>query len=182
MKKGIKIFLFLGLIILLVGCNNNKTAGDVVGDYLQKYINSDQEILEQLNDSIDKEFYTDEQKKVYKDILIKQYRSLNYEIVNEEYNGDKAKVTARIKVIDLYTAQKKAVDYLGMHADEFLDEKGNYDKSKFISYKLDKMKQSTNFVEYNIIFNVLKQNNQWEVLQLGNDDLEKIHGIYGFMS
>ena len=43
------------------------------------------------------------------------------------------------------------------------------------------MNESTAMVEYNINFKVMKnEQKKWEVVQLSNDDLEKIHGIYGF--
>ena len=51
----------------------------------------------------------------------------------------------------------------------------------FMNYKLDKMKKTTDTVEYNIIFNVTKDDKgNYKVTDLSNSDLEKIHGVYNY--
>ena len=50
-----------------------------------------------------------------------------------------------------------------------------------MNYKLDKMKKTTDTVEYNIIFNVTKDDKgNYKVIDLSNSDLEKIHGVYNY--
>ena len=54
----------------------------------------------------------------------------------------------------------------------------NYDKDKFISYKLSQMENVNNRVTYTIEFTLTKVNNEWQMDALSNADIEKIHGIY----
>ena len=181
MKKIVKGCLVLILMVFFLGCNNNLTAKDAVVEYLNGYINNDESIVNELNDYVNNEDFTDEQKELYRKILLKQYNTLTYNIVNETYDGDKATVVVRIKVIDLYTPQVEAVKYLNESSEKFYDSDNKYDKNLFLNYKLEKMNESTEMVEYNINFKVMKNDKKkWEVVQLSNDDLEKIHGIYGF--
>lgn len=181
MKKAIKSCLFLIIMLILLGCNKNLTAKDAVVEYLNGYINNDESIVNELNDYVDSEDFTDEQKELYKKILLKQYKTLTYNIVNETYDGDKATVVTRIRVIDLYTPQVEAVKYLNEASEKFYNSDNKYDKNLFLNYKLEKMNESTAMVEYNVNFKVMKnEQKKWEVVQLSNDDLEKIHGIYGF--
>ena len=50
-----------------------------------------------------------------------------------------------------------------------------------MNYKLDKMKKTTDTVDYNIIFNVTKDDKgNYKVTDLSNSDLEKIHGVYNY--
>ena len=81
----------------------------------------------------------------------------------------------------LYKAQNDAANYLNDHQDEFKDENGNYDNNKFLDYKLDQMKKMSDTVEYSITFDVVKnEDDKWQVKELTDDDLEKIHGIYNY--
>lgn len=179
------LFLFLSLF-MIVGCSLTKdmTAKDAVTDYLERYRTHKQEVLDALDDYIASESdLSDSQKETYKEVLKKQYKNLKYKIVNETYDGNEALVTMKITVFDLYKAQKEANDYLNDNQDKFLDDKSVYDKSLFLDYKLDKMKDYTDQTDYTIDFHVVKNDkNKWEVSELSTNDLEKIHGIYQYES
>ena len=109
-----------------------------------------------------------------------QYQDLKYEIVSEKYDGDNATVEAKITVYDLYKVQKDANNYLTNNGDEF-KENGVYSNDLFMNYKLDKMKKVTDTIDYNIIFNVIKDDKgNYKVNDLSNSDLEKIHGVYNY--
>ena len=54
----------------------------------------------------------------------------------------------------------------------------NYDKDKFINYKLTQMENVTDTVKYTIEFTLTKVDNEWKMDSLSNADIEKIHGIY----
>ena len=54
----------------------------------------------------------------------------------------------------------------------------NYDKDKFISYKLSQMENVSDKVKYTIEFTLTKVNDEWQMDSLSNADIEKIHGIY----
>ena len=176
-----KIFGLLGICLLLVGCGiTEQKASDAVKDYLNQYKNLGDTVITDLATLVDAEDLTDEQKEVYKEVLQKQYQDLSYTIVEEEYDGDKAEVEVTVTVYDLYKAQTDAATYLSNNLSEFNDEQGVYDNEKYMDYKLEQMKKTTNTIEYTINFRVVKVDDKWTVEQPSTDDLEKIHGIYNY--
>ena len=180
MKKIIIGFLS---IFLLVGCSIgiSNTPSLAVENYLDKYINSDDAVMLELDEYIkDQTDLTDEQKETYKEVLKKQYNDLEYDIQEENYDGDTAIVTVKITVYDLYKVQQDTDNYLTDHNDEFVDANGKYDANKYLSYRLEKMKNTGERVDYTIDINVSKVNNKWSVDQLSNEALQKIHGIYSY--
>ena len=179
-RVGIVLSLIIG-IFLLTGCGMKPTAADAVKDLLNQYRNLSSNVLTDLEKVIEQEDFNENQEKVYKDALKKQYSDLKYEIVNETYNGDNAIVEAKIIVYDFYKVQNDASEYLANNQDKFLDEFGEFDNNLFLDYKLDQMKKTTDTVEYTINFDVAKnEDGNWEVLTLNQFDLEKIHGIYNY--
>ena len=150
--------------------------------YLDNYKNLDDKVLVDMKNVIDKENLNEENSKKYEDILKKQYTDLSYEITNEDYNGDEATITVKVNVYDLYKAQKDATTYLAENPNEFKDEDGKYDAEKFITYKLDKMKETNEKTSYTIDFYVVNTSDGWTVSSLSNSDIEKLHGIYDYES
>lgn len=182
-KKILAIALVMFLSVTLVGCScMKKTAKNAVEDFLNRYKNLSSAVITDLDQVVENEAgLTEAQKDQYRDILKKQYKDIKYEIVNETYDGDTAKVEAKITVYDLYKVQKEASTYLTTNADEFKDENGTYSNELFMDYKLDKMQKVTDTVEYTIEFNVTKDDkDNWQVSDVTNDTLEKIHGIYNY--
>lgn len=181
MKKVYKLLLVIGISFILVGCGcMKKTAKGAVQDYLNQYKNLSSNVITSMDDVVNDENLTDSQKEKYRDILKRQYQDLKYEIVNEKYDGDNATVEAKITVYDLYKVQKDANNYLTNNGDEF-KENGVYSNDLFMNYKLDKMKKVTDTIDYNIIFNVIKDDKgNYKVNDLSNSDLEKIHGVYNY--
>lgn len=181
MKKVYKVLLVVGICLVLAGCGcMKKTAKGAVQDYLNQYKNLSSNVISSMDDVVNDENLTDSQKEKYRDILKRQYQDLKYEIVNEKYDGDNATVEVKITVYDLYKVQKDANNYLTNSGDEF-KENGVYSNDLFMNYKLDKMKKVTDTVEYNITFNVTKDDKgNYKVNDLSNSDLEKIHGVYNY--
>lgn len=181
MKKVYKLLLVVSICLVLAGCGcMKKTAKGAVQDYLNQYKNLSSNVISSMDDVVNDENLTDSQKEKYRDILKRQYQDLKYEIVNEKYDGDNATVEVKITVYDLYKVQKDANNYLTNSGDEF-KENGVYSNDLFMNYKLDKMKKVTDTVEYNITFNVTKDDNgNYKVNDLSNSDLEKIHGVYNY--
>lgn len=181
MKKIYKLLLVVGICLVLAGCGcMKKTAKGAVQDYLNQYKNLSSNVISSMDDVVNDENLTDSQKEKYRDILKKQYQDLKYEIVNEKYDGDNATVEVKITVYDLYKVQKDANNYLTNNGDEF-KENGVYSNDLFMNYKLDKMKKVTDTIDYNIIFNVIKDDKgNYKVNDLSNSDLEKIHGVYNY--
>lgn len=181
MKKVYKLLLVVSICLVLAGCGcMKKTAKGAVQDYLNQYKNLSGNVISSMDDVVNDENLTDSQKEKYRDILKRQYQDLKYEIVNEKYDGDNATVEVKITVYDLYKVQKDANNYLTSSGDEF-KENGVYSNDLFMNYKLDKMKKVTDTVEYNITFNVTKDDKgNYKVNDLSNSDLEKIHGVYNY--
>ena len=102
---------------------------------------------------------------------------MEYEILDEKYDGDYAYVNVRVKVYDLYNVQ---VDALG-NAKDFILDNGNYNLYGFNLYKLDMMYLCDDKIEYDIVFKLISEDGKWHVLQLSNEYLEKLHGIYNYM-
>ena len=181
MKKVYKVLLVVGICLVLAGCGcMKKTAKGAVQDYLNQYKNLSSNVISSMDDVVNDENLTDNQKEKYRDILKRQYQDLKYEITSEKYDGDNATVEVKITVYDLYKVQKDANNYLTNSGDEF-KENGVYSNDLFMNYKLDKMKMVTDTVEYNITFNVTKDDKgNYKVNDLSNSDLEKIHGVYNY--
>lgn len=175
-----KLLLFLTCLFFAVGCScSNDKASDAVEKYLNDYKGLSENVLEDMEDLIKKEELEDKDKDTYKEIMKKQYRDLNYTIENESYDGDTATVTVKITVYDLYKKQKESQDYLNSHQEEFLTD-GIYDVNKYISYKLNQMKDVNDTISYNIVFKVIRVDGKWQVEQPDEKTLEKIHGIYNY--
>lgn len=175
-----KIILFLTCIFLAVGCScaNNKAA-DAVKDYLNDYKGLSDNVLKDIETLAEKENIDENNKDAYRETLKRQYRDLMYTIENEDYDGDSAKVTAKITVYDLYKAQKNSNDYLNEHKDEFTTN-GAYDTAKYLEYKLKEMSKITDTISYTIVFKVNKEDGKWKVEQPNEETLEKIHGVYNY--
>ncbi len=176
-----KILLIVLMGVLLVGCSCSKsTARGAVEAFLDQYRNLSASVVGDMDDVVDaEENLSDEQRDKYRDILRKQYTDLTYEIISEDYNDDVAIVETKITVYNLGKAQNDANTYLNDHSEEFYDEFNNYDLSKFLDYKLDLMQKNTDTISYTINFNVEKNaDGVWQVTELSQSDLEKIHGIY----
>ena len=180
MKKIIFSILLIICNLIIIGCGKEQTAKEVVAQYLDNYITLDSNVILQMDEFVDNENLTDEQKEVYKDVLKKEYSSLTYDIQSERYENDNAYVKTKINVIDLYKVQREALNYYNSHIEEFNNDYGVYDKNLFINYKLNEMKKAKETINYEIEFKLEKENDKWKVVQLSNDDLEKIHGIYSY--
>lgn len=174
-----KILLIVVMILTLVGCGGN-TAKGAVEKYLMNYRNLDSEVLVDLENVIEIENLSHKQKEKYRDVLKKQYKDLSYEIIEEEYDNEISYVTVKIEVYDLYKAQNDASTYLTNHPEEFYNENNEYDVNKYIDYKLDKMKNMLDKIEYTITLTVIKEDDEYVVLQPTEETLEKIHGIYNY--
>lgn len=174
-----KILLIIITAFLLMGCMDNK-ASDAVKNYLNQYRNLNDNVIADLGELTDSQNLSDKQKETYTKIMKKQYQDLQYEIVEEEYDGDRAIVTAKITVYDLYKVQEDADTYMNTNMEEFYDDNDVYDNSLFLDYKLGKMQDNTETVSYTITFDVIKEDNNWIVVQPSEEDLEKIHGIYNY--
>ncbi len=174
-----KIIILLFCIILIGGCNRNSARLEVE-NYLKKYNNLDTLVLMDLENVIEKENLDKDGKDKYREIIKKQYKDLKYKVIEEEYDEDVSYIAVKIEVYDLYKVIKDVNNYLDNNKEEFYDEENMFDINKFNNYKLDKMKNAIDRVEYTVVFTVEKEKDDYMVIQPTEDDLKKIHGIYNY--
>lgn len=179
MKKKVLFLFMVFMLMFTTACSLGTTPTSAVEKLLSKYNTNDEEILVELDDYINDSDLTDEQSKKYKDVYLKQFKDMKYEIKDEKIDGDNAVVTVQITVYDYYNAEKEANEYLMKNPDEFKTD-GEYDKSLFTDYKLEKFNDVNDTVDYTIDFTLTKIDNIWEVNDLTTEQLEKIHGVYEY--
>ncbi len=196
MKNVGKLFLVVGFVLLIAGCGNSmSTPTNKVEEFLGRYQNMDDRVSVQLDQVLDdEENMSQEQKDKYRSILEKQYQNLSYKIKNEEINGDNATVDVEIEVLDYATTVSDAKKYYEEHKEE-IDEKykneNNDDNmisddisesleksAAYIEYKLQELENVTDTVNYDITFYLTKNDGEWEIQDLSDVDLKKIHGLY----
>lgn len=178
MKKFIPIILFM---LLITGCSLvDKTPKDVVAKYLNNYkINSDT-VVKELDTYLDNQDLEEETKEDYKELYLKQYSNLKYEIKDQRINGDKAFVDVQITVFDYYKTSKLAGDYFTANKADFINDDGDVDFIKYFSYKINKLLDTTDTVDYLLTLKLKKVNDTWEIEPLSNTDMMKLHGTYEY--
>ncbi len=179
MKKRFAIIIVALVLFLTTACSLGNTPTSAVERLLSKYNNQDDEIVVELEDYINASDLNEEQAKKYKEVYLKQFKDLKYEIKEEKIDGDNATVTVQITVYDYYGAERESNDYLTSSPEEFKTD-GDYDKSLFTDFKLNKLENVDKTVDYTIDFNLTKVDDNWEVNELTNEQLEKIHGVYEY--
>lgn len=179
MKKIKVFFVTMLMLILTTACSLGSTPTSAIERLFASYNNNDEEIMVELDDYINTSNLTDEQNDKYKEIYLKQFRDLKYEIKEEVVDGDTATVTTQITVYDYYKTENDANNYLTTNSDEFMTD-GVYDESKFTDYKLKELDKVNETVDYTIDFTLTKVDNEWVVNELTNEQLEKIHGVYEY--
>ncbi len=108
MKKILTIFMFL---LVLVGCSLSNSPTSQVEDLLNKYQKLDSDIKSGIEEVVNEENLTDNQKDRYRKLIEKQYKNLTYQVTDERVDGDKAVITTEIEVMDY----KKAVNDTTIH-------------------------------------------------------------------
>ena len=174
MKRMIIVF----LVITLFGCSLTNTPATSVERYLDNYKKVSEDVLRDLEKKVNSEDLSNMDRERYKNVLIKQYQDLKYEIKDESIDKDKAEVLVNINVYDLYNVEEKSNDYLNEHIDEFSNVNKEFDKDLFNRYRINKMLETNNRVDYQILFKLNKVDGNWIVKALNRVDLEKIHGLY----
>ena len=179
MKKLIYILLSL---VLITGCTDlSNTPTKKTEEFLKKYQTLDSNVMTDLNKVVEEEVtFSRAQKEKYKTIMKKHYQNITYEIKEDEINGDDAKVTAEIEVTDFRKVINETNTYLQEHTEEFLDELGNYNNSKYNDYRLESLSNAKDKVKYTIDIYLTKVDGKWKVNTPSQDVLDKINGIYNY--
>jgi hypothetical protein len=176
-KKLLLLTLFVLVGSTLFGCSMNNTPKKTVETLLMNYKNNGDNIVTELDDylnglAIDNDYYED-----YKQVYLRQYQDLDYEIKDETIDGDNATVTVQIEVYDYYKVENDVNNYIATNPDEF-NENGVYSTVKGLQYRIEQLNKSSDRVTYTIEFNLTKVDNNWTIDNLTDEDLEKIHGTY----
>ena len=181
MKKILGLFV---ASLLLTGCETGEllnTPTKKVEMFLGNYQTLNSNVIEQLDDVIENETTFDEtQKQTYRDIMEKHYKNLTYEIKDEKIDGDIATVTAEIEVTDYTKVMTDAEQYKNDNPNEFNNNEGTYDESLFTNYRLENLKNAKDKVKYTIDFTLTKNDDEWELDPLTNEQEAKIHGLYTY--
>lgn len=180
MKRLLLCLMLVFSMFFVSGCGMEKSARDVAIEYLELYRTKDKVVMDELGEFIENENLNDIQKEKYKEILEREYGTLMYKVVDEQYEGNVAFITMEITVIDLYKSQEESAKYFNENPTKFNDEDGEYDRDLYTDYKLDMMSKETDTITYTIDIKVEKDGDDWKVVQLSNESLEKIHGIYNY--
>ena len=201
MKKYFQLGLGLLLaFVFIVGCTNTaNTPTERVEEFLGKYQSMDSDVLTQLDQVIsDDTTMSDEQKDEYRALMEKQYQNISYKIEEENIEGDSATVDVEIEVLDYATKINEAKEYYEEHKDEI--EKENQEEQSdnnnvvedavegaeevikesaaFIDYKLKELESVTDTTTYTITFYLTKEDGEWKLQDISDQDREKIHGLY----
>ena len=208
MKRFIIYFSCIMSIILLAGCSMDNTPTKRVEKFLDNYTSNNETVLGQLKEMVDSDsLMTDEQKTTYSDIMKRQYKDMTYEIKDEVIDGNNATVTAEIEVYDYYKVNKESEEYYNNNPNEFKDNTtlvedvkdatkaaadaaknaaenvknavtGTTSDSKYVEYRLGKLKDAKDRVKYTIDFTLTKDGNEWKLNDIDDATRQKIHGLY----
>lgn len=168
MKKILSLFIFL---LLLVGCSLSNSPTSKVEDLLTKYQMLDKDIKSGIEEVVNEETLTSNQKERYRKIIEKQYKNLTYQVKEEKIDGDTSTINTEIEVIDYKKAINEAISkYQG---------KTDYTIEEYNNTKLDALEKAKEKVKYTIEFEVKKDNNgNWKLSSLSNETIKKIQGMY----
>ena len=75
----------------------------------------------------------------------------------------------------------EAEGYLTSNPNEFLNEDGTItDVSKFNDYKLDRLEEAKDKVTYTLNLTLKKIDDKWQLDDLTDTEISKIHGLYDY--
>lgn len=180
MKKWLIILMSC---LLLTGCGEKmfNTPKKKIEGYFSNFQSLDKDVLKQLDKVVaEEEKFNTEQREAYRELMKKHYRNLVYDVKDEKIDGDKATVTTEIEVTDYSKVLDEAETYLKEHQEEFQDEKGKYDESLYMDYRLKQMKKATDKVKYTLEMTLTKVDDKWVLDDLSKVEEQKIHGIYRY--
>ncbi len=177
-----KILVLLMVTLLVVtGCKAfEDTPTKVVNRFLNNYKNNDEAVINELNDYLATQDLDEETLEDYREIYLRQYSNMDFVIKNEKIDGDKADVDVQITVYDYYKTNMASGDYFTANQADFVDDNGDVDISKYLAYKIKKMLDTTDTVDYTLTINLNKINDKWEIEPLTTEQLSKLHGTYEY--
>ena len=175
-----KYIIILVKILFLCACDMKGAPSLKVSEYLDSYNSLSEPVIQDMETAIQAENLTSENTSLYREVLMKQYKDLKYDIVEENIEGDKAIVKVKITVYDLHNSKVESENYMNEHQDEFMDADNLFDDIAYMKYRLEKMFEVKDTITHDIEFNLTKENDEWKINDIDRVTLEKIHGLYNY--
>lgn len=175
------ILILASCLFVLTGCDTNmdNTPTKKVEAFLNNYQTLDNKVLEDLDTTLAADTTLNEDdRKSYRKFMEKHYKDLKYEIKDEKIDGDNATVEAEVTVRNYAKSVADSENYKSENKDEFNGEDGQYNPALFSTYRLDELEKVTETSTYTINFTLTKQNDEWKINELSDEDLNKINGLY----
>ena len=152
----------------MVACSMSNTPTSKVEALFSKYQSLDTDISRGIDNILDEQNLTDENRLRYRNLLEKQYKNLSYEITDEKIDGNNATVTVSLDVLD----------YRSSISDLTFDST-IYTKETFDNEKLNRLENTNNKVTYTLEFTLTKdEEGSWHLNALTNEQIRKIEGMY----
>lgn len=169
MNKNKIVILLSIFIIIIIGCDNTmNTPANKVESFIEKYQRLDKEVIDSLNNIINKDSVMNKkEKKEYLALIQKQYQNLSYKIKGEQIENNVATVEVEIEVLDYKNAINRAKKTYQQEKKESLMEK-----------RIKEMKKVSNKVKYDLTIHLKNENGIWSIEELTEEDRKKIHGLY----
>lgn len=170
MKKIIFLAVtLLTTLFILVGCSLSNTPTSKVEELFNKYQTLDNDINTDIEEVLNTQTLTEEQKNRYRKLIQNQYKNLTYEIKDERIDGDTATVTAQIEVLDY----RRSISELNTTSGT------NFDILEYNDEKIKKLEEVKEKVAYTLDIRVIKDSNgNWKLSPLSDNDKKKILGMY----
>ena len=175
-----KILILFFLFMFVVGCNLSNTPSGKVEKYLNDFKNLTDDVVMDIETKVSSENLSEENKTLYKNIIVNEHENLKYEIKEESINGDNAIVVVKITVFDFHKIERESVDYMNAHPEEFSDINGMIDNNLFNTFRLNKLNNVKDTVDYEISFYLSHKDGEWILQNPDKPTIEKLNGFYNY--
>lgn len=172
-----KIILILLCLSFLVGCTTSNTPRKKTEEFFDKYKNLNEEVIKDLDRSLNEMSVDEELAKETKELYKRQYKDMKVKILDEKIKGKKATVKAKITVYNYAKIKDDAANYMDTHNEEFMND-NVLDDVKFEKYILQKQKETKETVNYDVKIKLEKENGKWKVQELNDETIGKMRGTY----